>query len=300
MGTTEALQQLIKQRLQPQDEASEALLLLLIRNWLYENEHLFFLNMNANEHANLILKNAINEINKLEKEKDATHKANKEKSIKKIIADEITKNKQLKNIATAVPVDNEKSAKDEVDALLAYVPETPIIIDEKEKQEKNEQNTRTALSHSDAAQNLASFAGGLASASIQESADFAARAATVPDSTLVALRNPLPPSIATGAHIASVVADGLNLIVFPALLLRAYLRGEKISLTKEDVARLAKSAVTLGLGIAGLVVAPAIAIPLMIASSAFAAGTVLIGLGNFLVDRYRLNKEIDANRKQFL
>jgi hypothetical protein len=35
MGATEPLQTLIKQRLQPHDEASEALLLLLIRRWLF-------------------------------------------------------------------------------------------------------------------------------------------------------------------------------------------------------------------------------------------------------------------------
>lgn len=267
-------------------EHSDALILLM-ETWLTENETLSFLNMNAFEHGQRILKAIIEQIN-------ACNEEITEEKINAWFSDQIKALNELKKLAEAVPLDQGRTSEAEVDDLLAYVPFTPT----KNQAEENARDTHSALGYADAGQNLASFGGGLASASVQETADSIARASHVPSQTLVALRDPLPPNIAAGAHIASVVAGGLNLIIFPIILLRAYLRGEKVTLSRDDIGRLTRSAVTLGLGIAGLIVAPAIAIPLMIASAVFTAGTTLIGLGNFLWERWKLNKTIDAKREQ--
>lgn len=259
-------------------------ILLLIKNWHTKNENLRVFNMDVYEHGEWMLRDILKKINANTTEGD----------IKTWFNEKIALLNELKQLAEMVPVDNERSVDDEVEALLAYVPLEQSI----NQAEENERKTNTALTHAEATQNLAGFTGGVISASVQEAADHLARTTSVPSQTLIALRDPLPPNIAAGAHIASVAAGGLNLILFPAILLRAYLRGEKVTLSRDDRARLLRSAVTLGLGIAGLIVAPAIAIPLMIASAAFTAGTTLIGLGNFLWERRKLNKEIDAKRDQ--
>lgn len=257
-------------------------LLLLIKNWHTKNENLRFFNMDVYEHGEWMLRDIRKKIKFNTTEDEINDWFNQR----------IALLNEFKKLAETVPVDNNRNDDDEVEALLAYVPLEQTI----NQDEENERNTNTALTHAEAAQNLAGFSGGVISASVQEAADHLARTTSTPSQTLIALRDPLPPNIAAGAHIASVAASGLNLIVFPVILLRAYLRGEKVTLSRDDRARLLRSAVTLGLGIAGLIVAPAIAIPLMISSAVFTAATTLIGLGNFLWERRNLNKEIDAKR----
>lgn len=287
---TDAWKKLIDENLKPADEARSAALSLWLDSWLVTNDKLVLLNLNASTQAMIILRNTLKKIKPGDSKEEIEAKlADSFEEIKKL--HQAFSTIKLNETSYTIPVNLDQNKEDEMESMLFHVSNI-------NEQPNTKKNTSANLAKAEMIQMTASAAGGLASASIQEVADFSARTAHVSNQTLIALRDPLPPSIASGAHIASVVASGLNLIAFPIILLAAYLRGDEIKLSKEDAGRLGRSAVTLGLGIAGLVIAPAIAIPLMIASAVFAAGTTLIGLGNFLWGRYKQNKLIQEKHTE--
>lgn len=92
--------------------------------------------------------------------------------------------------------------------------------------------------------------------------------------------------------VAGVVADGLNFFRIPAVYLACFVLRIKPPFTLTNNLKFLYAAVVLALGVAGIFVAPGVALTLV--STAIGLGTVYNGylFGKTIYDRYRLGKEI--------